>query len=216
MGQRAVPDVDDLVRAVRAQPGHAVRTHRELHPGPPAKPRRALPRRLASCGYLSWLVVRPWLVPRQRLHDDLVGEAGQPPQVLAEHRGLQRALGGQRHMLPVAAAAAAGMGVRARRLNPVGGPLKDLDGLGAEEPRRDLGHAGDYSLTGQRVPHEHHRKTGGPGDAPPALRYILGHDLDRLTNLKTHGTVTLLLGSHSPRFGHNFGGVLGKDAPLRR
>jgi len=99
---QAFTDVDHLMGAMGAQPCHPVRPHRELHPRPPAQ---------ARAGFL---------VAGQRLDGDLAVEAGQPPELLAEHGGLERPLGGQRGVLPVAAPAAARASVRARRLDPVG------------------------------------------------------------------------------------------------
>ena len=64
MGDRALADVDHFVRAVRAQAGHPVRPHRELHPRPPAQ---AWTRRLCP-GIL--------LVSGQCLDRDLAVEAG--------------------------------------------------------------------------------------------------------------------------------------------
>ena len=102
MGDQALADVDHFVRAVRAQPGHPVRPHRELHARPPAQARTGL------------------LITRQGLDRDLAIDARQPPELLADHGGLERALGGQRRVLPVAAATTAGSGVRARGLDAVG------------------------------------------------------------------------------------------------
>ena len=95
---------DHLVRAVHAQPGHAVLAHRELHAGPPAE---------AS-------VRLAYIVAGQGFDGDVRVEASQPAKLLADHGGLERSLGGQGGVLPVAAAAAAGARVRAGRLNPVG------------------------------------------------------------------------------------------------
>ena len=96
--------------------------------------------------------------------------------MLGDHRRLEGTLGGQGRVLPVAAAAAAGVRVLARRGHPVGGRLADLYRVGAGELGRDLCHAGHDALPGQRVPHEDHRKPFGPGDAPAALRDVLdGH-----------------------------------------
>ena len=101
-------------------------------------------------------------------------------------------------MLPVAAAAAAGMRVRAGRGHPVRRRLADLDGVRPREPGRDLGHPGDDPLAGQRVPDEQHGKPRRPGDAPAALRDVLGRHLDGLAHLENHRTDLLVLGSHSP------------------
>src|SRR5947207_5048172 len=105
MGDRALADVGDLVRAVLPQSGRAVRSHRELHAGPPAE-----------AG--AWLLVTGSLITGQGLDRDLAVQARQAPELLADHGGLELPLGGQRGVLPVAAAAAAGAGVRAGRLDP--------------------------------------------------------------------------------------------------
>jgi hypothetical protein len=99
---QAFADVDHLMGAMGAQPCHPVRAHRELHPRPPAQARAR------------------FLVTGQGLDGDLAVEARQSPELLAEHGGLECPLGGQRRVLPVAAPAAAGASVRARRLYPVG------------------------------------------------------------------------------------------------
>jgi len=165
---QAVVDADDPVRAMRAQARHAVVADRELHPGAPAE---------------------AGLVARHRLDDHVPLDPRQPPQLLRDHGGLQRSLRGQGGVLPVAAAAAAGMRVRARRRDPVLGRLANLDGVRPGEPRRDFGHAGEDPLAGQRVPHEQHGKPRRPGDAPAALRDILGRHLDGLADLETHRIV---------------------------
>jgi hypothetical protein len=64
MGDRALTDVNHRMRAVRAQPGHAVWPHRELHTRPPAKARTLRPRRGAL------------LIAGQGLNRDLTVEAG--------------------------------------------------------------------------------------------------------------------------------------------
>ena len=68
--------------------------HRELHPGAPAQAR-------GPAGVFGALVAR------EGLDDDLAVEPGQPLELLADDRGLERPLGGQGRVLPVAAAAAA-------------------------------------------------------------------------------------------------------------
>ena len=64
------------------RPGHAVAADRELDPGAPAEP-----------GGLAGAAVP--VVAGQRLDGDLAVDAGQPPQLLRDHRGLERALGGR-------------------------------------------------------------------------------------------------------------------------
>ena len=56
----------------------------------------------------------------QGFHGDLRVEASQPAQLLADHVGLERSLGGQGGVLPVAAAAPARARVRARRVDAIG------------------------------------------------------------------------------------------------
>jgi hypothetical protein len=177
---RAVPDVDDLVRAVRAEPGQAVRADRELDPGAPAEPRLV---GLGDHGRLGDLGGAA-LVAGQRLDRDLAVELepGHPAQLLGDDGRFERALGGQRRVLPIAAAAAARVRVRARRLHPVGRGLANLDRVGPGEPGRDLGHPREHPLAGQRVPHEQHRQAVGPGNAPAALRDVHGRDLDGLAH----------------------------------
>src|SRR5580704_1613016 len=178
---QAVVDGDDLVRAMFPQARHSVITDRELDPGSPAESRLAA-----------------GLAAGHRLDGDLAVDAGHPPQLLPDHGGLQGALRGEAGVLPVAAAAAAGVRVRARRGHPVLRRLADLDGVRPREPGRDLGHPGDDPLAWQRVPDEQHGKPRRPGDAPAALRDVLGRHLDSLAYLENHRTDLLVLGSHSP------------------
>ena len=99
---------------VPAQPGPARGVDGELDPGAPAQAggRRRAPAR-----------------PRTS-----TVEPGQPVQLLGDHGGLELALVVQVDVLPVAAAAAAGPGERARRGDPVRGRLEHLDGVAAQEP----------------------------------------------------------------------------------
>ena len=105
-----------VVRAVPAQPGVAVAVDRELHPGAPAEARRG--RRATSS--------TTTVAARRRR----AAAAARRPL------GLEPALGGRRDVLPVAAAAAARAGVRARRLTRSGEALEDLDRVGPQEARR--------------------------------------------------------------------------------
>jgi hypothetical protein len=148
MRDRAGPDVDDLVGAVLAQASQAAGPYREADLGPPAQ---------------------AVLVAGQRFHADLAVQARDPPQLLADDRGLELALGHEAGVLPVAPAAAAGVGVRARWLHPVGRGLQDLRRLGPREPRGDLGHPGQYPLPGQRVPDQDDPPARLPGHAPAPL-----------------------------------------------
>ena len=97
-GDQAGVDRLEVVAAVLAQPGAAGRRHGELHARAPAQA-------VLGAGHL--------------VDDDGALDAGQPAQLLLDERGLEPALLGQRDVLPVAAAAAAGTGVRARPLDPV-------------------------------------------------------------------------------------------------
>src|SRR5690348_15164891 len=186
MGDRAFADADDLVRAVRPQPGRAVRAYRVLHARAPAQAGAWLP----GTGPLA----AGTLVAGQGLDRDLVVQARQPPELLADHGGLEVPLGGQRGVLPVAAAAAARAGVRARRLDPVRGRGEDLHRLGPGEPRRDLGDPGHDRLARQRVPDEHHRPVLRPGDAPAAVGHVRSGQLDDLAGLIVHRLVNPLRG----------------------
>src|ERR1700726_4119138 len=56
--------------------------------------------------------------------------------------------------------------------------------VGTGELGSDLRHAGNDALTRQRMPHEHHRQTRWPGDAPAALRDVLDGHLDVLAHGK--------------------------------
>ena len=111
MGDQALVDGDDVVRAVPAQPGHAVRPHRVLHPRPPAQPRVRLP--------VSGPLARGLLIAGQGLDRDRAVQARQPLELLPDHGRLELPLGGQRGVLPVAAAAGPGARVPAGRLDPV-------------------------------------------------------------------------------------------------
>ena len=103
---------------------------------------------------------------------------GDPPQLLADDRGLQRALGRQAGVLPVAAAAAARARVRARRPDPVCRGIQDLRRVGPGELGRGLGDHRADPLSGQRVPDEDHRPGGQPGHAPAAVRDLADGELD--------------------------------------
>jgi hypothetical protein len=164
VGDQAVADVDDRVRAVRPEPGRSVRAHGELDPGPPAE----------AVAVIEWL------------DGDLAVDARQPAQLLADDRCLERALRAQARVLPVAAAAAAGAGVRAGRLDPVRRRPHDVHRIRARELGRDLGHPGADPLTGQRVPHEHHRHPRWSRDAPASLRDVADIYLDELARLEAH------------------------------
>src|SRR6266568_4818081 len=168
MRDRAGTDLHHVVRPVPAQPGDAVIADGELHPGPPAE---------------------SGLIAGHRLDGDIPLDAGDAPQLLADNRGLERALGAQAGVLPVAAAAAARMRVRAGRLHPVGRGGQDLHRVGPGEPRCCLGHYGADALSGQRMPDEDHRASPGrgagptgirPGYAPAAVRYLADAELEQL------------------------------------
>jgi hypothetical protein len=198
MRDQALAHIDHVVRAMRAQSGHAVSPHRELHPRAPAQAAarwhrrglivaRPLAARPLSAGRLAaGLLAGRILIARQCLDRDLAVEASQSLELLADDGGLQRSLRGQGHVLPVAATAAAGMRVRARCLDPVGRRLQDLHRVGAGQPGRDLGKPGEHRLTGERMPDEHHRPVLRPGDAPSAVRHVPCGDLDDLTGTIIH------------------------------
>ncbi len=175
MSDQALPHVDDPVRPVGAQPGDSVVPDRELHPGAPAQADAA------TLPIFGRRVLLAFLVTRHGFHRDLAVQASDPPQLLADHRGLERALGGQGGVLPVATAAAAGARVRAGRRDPVGRRGQDLHRLGPHEASGDLGDAGHDPLPRQRVAHEEHRSVGRPGNAPSAVGHVRGRHLDNLT-----------------------------------
>ena len=108
----------------------------------------------------------------------LGGEAGEPGELFGDDGDLQPALGAGRDVLPVAAAAPAGAGEGAGRLDAVLGGGQHLDGVGAQEAGvlLALGDLGDDPLAGERVPDEEHLALVRAGDAVAAVRD--GADLD--------------------------------------
>src|ERR1700685_1213756 len=121
MRDGSVADLDDLMRTVPAQPGDAIVAHREPHPGAPAE---------------ALLIARQWL------HHHVAVDAGDAAQLLADDGRLERPLGSQAGMLPVAAAAAAGAGMRTGRLDSVGCGSQDLHRVSPGELRGGLGDPG--------------------------------------------------------------------------
>src|SRR5205823_5530234 len=87
VGDQALVDGLDRVRAVPSEADRAVAAYRELHAGAPAD---------AVGG------------ARDLLDDDIAFDAGQAAELLLDHRGLQPALRRKRHVLPVAPAAPPG------------------------------------------------------------------------------------------------------------
>lgn len=162
----AVVDRLDLVRAVAAQADRAVLVDGELHAGAPL---RHLPgRQLVALGRHHGAVPAGFLR----------GEPREPLQLLGDDLALEAALGAGLGVLPVAAAALAGAGVRAGGLHAVLGGVEHGDRVGAQVAgvHVALGDLGDDLLTGQGVTDEQHAAVLGPGDAVPAVRH--GADLD--------------------------------------
>jgi hypothetical protein len=96
-------------------------------------------------------------------HERVVGvEPGQPDELLAHDVGLELALRREGHVLEVAAAALAGTGEGARRLDAVRRRLEYGDGVRAPEPVAlvALGDLDGDPLAGQGVPDEHHAGRG--------------------------------------------------------
>ncbi len=158
-GDHAVVDGLDVVGAVLAQAGAALVVDGVLDAGAPG-------RHLA----LGDLVARgrfDGAVPAGLLR----GEAGQPLQLLGDDGALEAALGAGRRVLPVAAAALAGAGERAGRLDAVLGGGVDLHGVGAQEAGALLavGDAGGDALAGEGVPDEKDLALVGAGDAVAAV-----------------------------------------------
>ena len=136
--ERAVGDRQDVVAAVGPQPGPALGVDGEPHPVPPAQQ--------AGRFILAW----------ERLDGDVRLDPGQALQLLAQHRGLQLALGRRVGVLPVAAPAPPGAGPRARRLDPAGSGFEHRDRVGpAERTAAVVGDDRVHPLPRQRVPDEH-------------------------------------------------------------
>ena len=131
--------------AAEAQRTAAV--HRDPHPTAPAEPGG---------------------VTGNRLHFDGPPEPGQALQLLADEERLQASLGPDLHVLEVAAAAPPGTGVRARRVDAIGGAGQDLDGVGPQVRGRAGGDPGPDPLAGEAVADEDHLAVGCVGHAPPA------------------------------------------------
>ena len=116
----------------------------------------------------SSAVGQTFAVPRNRFHLDTQLEPGQAVQLLRDAEGLEPALCPDLHVLEVAAAAAAGTGVRAGGHHTVGRRAQDLDGVRSQIGRgrgRDLR---PDSLAGQAVAHEDHLAVWSPAHAAPA------------------------------------------------
>src|ERR1022692_1671640 len=151
MRDQTVADLDDLMGTVPAQPGDAIVAHREAHPGAPAE---------------ALLIAGQWLD-----HHDAV-DAGDGAQLLADDGRLEGPLGSQAGVLPVAATAAAGAGMRAGWLDSVGCGGQDFHRVSPGELRSGLGDPDAHLLAGPRVPHEDPPPARGSraGDAPAAVR----------------------------------------------
>ncbi len=147
MRDRATVEVLEPVGAVLVEPDGSVAVDREAHPGAPAQTLEA---------------------PGDRLHLDGALDPGQLTQELGDAGGLQAPLGGELHVLEVAAAAPARAGVGARSRHPVRGRPQDLDGVSAPVRAGLRGDPRHHPLAGQRVPDEDDLAVGGPGHAPAA------------------------------------------------
>ncbi len=93
-----------------------------------------------------------------------------PRELPAHHGGLQRSLDGQVDVLPVAAPATPGTGMRARRVNPVG-RARALSST-ASARRLPAGLTGDldfYQLARERVPDDTPLPSGARATQPPPL-----------------------------------------------
>ncbi len=113
----------------------------------------------------------------ERLHLHRMVQPGQPVELLADHLGLEPPLCGNGSMLPVASPAAAGTGVRARRVHPVRGRPQHLDGVRPPVPgMRRVSQPGPHPLPRQRMPDEDHppvvtRHAGPPVRDRPHLKF---------------------------------------------
>ena len=147
IGDGAVGDRLHVVGPVAAEAGPPVTVHRQPYPAAPAEAA---------------------MVPRDGLHLHGPLHAGEPPQLLLHAGRLQAALGLERHVLVVAAAAATRPGVRAGRFDPVGRPGEHLHRVG---PRVRRGHGRDpcpHPFTRKGVAHEDHPAAVVAGHAPAA------------------------------------------------
>ena len=149
---QAVVDLDDRVAAVLAHAAAAVAEVDVALPGAPPQPVE---------------------VAGHGLDLDVDLQAGQAQHLLAHHRRLEPALGGQRDVLQVAATAQPRPGEGARRLDAVRRGLEHLDGVTAPEPVAlgTLGHLDDDPLARQRVPDEDDRAVLLAQHAVPAVRH---------------------------------------------
>ncbi len=149
----AVRRRDNLVRAVPAQGDLALLRQRVTHPGAPPQ---AVGQRAGR------------RIQRLDLHRPV--EPGQSAQLLTDHPGFEATLRGNGGVLPVASAATAGPGMRARRGHPVRRRPQDLDGVSPPVPVvRGVGQAGPDPFTRQRVPDEDNPALVA-GHAHPAMR----------------------------------------------
>jgi hypothetical protein len=173
-GDQAVLDRLHLARPVLAQPADAAGAGRPLDPRPPAQ---------------------AVLVAGHRLDHDREVDAREPSELLADDRRLELPLVGQRHVLEVAAAAAAGRGVRAGGRDPLRRRLEHLDGVRAPEAVAvgPLGDLEDDALPRDRVPDEDHprpvrrrvvgsrgARAGDAGHAVAAVGHRADHRLEAL------------------------------------
>ena len=171
-------DREDVVGAVPAQPGAALASTANS-----TRVRQPSPSRVA----------------RDRLDLHVHVQARQPRELLADDAGLEAPLLRQVDVLEVAAAAQAGAGIRAGRLNPV---LARLEHGSTASPRTKrspllgLGDAHAHTLARERVPDEDDPALVA-GDAVPAVGD--GPDLD--VDLVADGELAGLARGrrHSPR-----------------
>ena len=186
--QRAVRQRNHPRAAVGVQPGPTVRVHRELHPGPPAEqaPVRSTPARAAPVrgATIRGATIRG--VTGQRLDAHRHVQPRDPGQRVPHHRGLERSLRRRRGVLPVAPAATARPGDRARRRHPLGRYGQDLHGVGPAVRPAILGDPGHHPLPRQRMPHEHHPAVRPTSHAEPAVPDRPDGQLDQLV----HGALT--------------------------
>ncbi len=145
----------DPMRTDTAGADPARRVQRPPHPGPPAEP-----------------------VVGQRLHRDVELESGQPAELLGDDGGLELPLQRGIGVLEVAAATAAGVEVRARRLHPTGIGAQHPDHLAAaERTALRLGDPHRRPLPRQCEPDEDHPAVI-PGHAVSAVGDRADVDLD--------------------------------------
>jgi hypothetical protein len=158
-GDEAAVQQLKIVGAVLVEPDATGVVDREANPAPPAEP-------IGGSGHFLNL-------------DDAI-DTGEPSKLLGDEVSLQASLSRQRDVLPVAAPASAGTGVRAGGQNAFRRRADDLDRIGAEVRLRLLSDSGPHALAGQRMADEDDAPVVGSRDAAASGRDRSRLDLDHV------------------------------------